>query len=180
VARSWYRRRGGYWSSRSSATWVSMNQPNPDQGALFRALRGAVTRASLTARRAAVVITLATTILTVIGGVAAWIVDDSFSSLGLGLWWSVQTLTTVGYGDVVPQSTAGRLIATVVMLNGIAFLTVITAAVTALLVEQMRGRRERTDTALGRPDVARTLEDIRSRLDAIEASLAESQRDRGR
>jgi voltage-gated potassium channel len=157
-----------------------MHEPNSDQGTLFRALRGAVTGTSLTARRAAVVITLATTILTVIAGVAAWLVDDSFSSLGDGLWWAVQTLTTVGYGDVVPDGTAGRLIATIVMLNGIAFLTVITAAVTALLVEQMRGRQGRADSASAKadPSIARTLEDIRSRLDAIEASLASSRQDR--
>jgi voltage-gated potassium channel len=116
----------------------------------------------------------------VIAGVAAWLVDDSFSSLGDGLWWAVQTLTTVGYGDVVPDGTAGRLIATIVMLNGIAFLTVITAAVTALLVEQMRGRQGRADSASAKadPSIARTLEDIRSRLDAIEASLASSRQDR--
>jgi voltage-gated potassium channel len=157
-----------------------MDEPGTDQGTLFRALRGAVTGASLTARRAAVVITLATTILTVIAGIAAWIVDDSFSSLGEGLWWAVQTLTTVGYGDVVPEGTAGRLIATIVMLNGIAFLTVITAAVTALLVEQMRGRRGLADSVSAEPDpsIARALEEIRSRLDAIEASLASSRRDR--
>jgi voltage-gated potassium channel len=157
-----------------------MDEPNTDQGILFRALRGAVTGRSLTARRAAVVITVFTTILTVIGGVAAWIVDDSFSSLGDGLWWAVQTLTTVGYGDVVPEGTAGRLIATVVMLNGIALLTVITAAVTALLIEQMRGMQGRADSASAMPDrsIARSLEDIRSRLDAIEASLASSRQDR--
>ena len=116
-----------------------MNVPNQPQGRLFQALRRQVTDAPLTARRAAVVITIFTLILTVIGGIAAWIVEDSFS-LGDGLWWSVQTLTTVGYGDVVPEGTAGRLIATVVMLNGIAFLTVITAAVTAVLIDQMRDR----------------------------------------
>ena len=125
-------------------------------------------------------ITIFTLILTVIGGIAAWIVEDSFT-LGDGLWWSVQTLTTVGYGDVVPEGTAGRLIATVVMLNGIAFLTVITAAVTAVLIEQMRDRHGSAEAAArGEPDeaIAATLEDIRSRLDSIEASLASPPQDR--
>jgi voltage-gated potassium channel len=159
-----------------------MEVPNQPQGRLFQALRRMVTDAPLTARRAAIVITLCTFVLTVIGGIAAWIVDDSFSSLGQGLWWSVQTLTTVGYGDVVPEGVAGKLIATVVMLNGIAFLTVITAAVTAVLVEQMRaGHAPPGAEPAGSGDaIAATLEDIRSRLDAIEASLASPPQDRPR
>ena len=120
---------------------MSPNEPARDQGRVFPLIRGSMTGRALTARRAAVVISVVTVILTVVGGVLVWLVDDqSISSLGDGLWWAVQTLTTVGYGDVVPESAVGRLIATVVMLNGIAFLTVVTAAVTATLIDQMRSR----------------------------------------
>ncbi len=97
------------------------------------------------------------------------------------MWWAVQTLTTVGYGDVVPDSTAGKLIATVVMLNGIALLTVVTAAVTATLIDQVRGARGRDEPeeqALD-PAIARALDDISSRLAAIEASMSASRHDRG-
>ncbi len=52
------------------------------------------------------------------------------------MWWAVQTVTTVGYGDVVPTR-RGRLIATLIMLTGIAFISLITASVTATLVEQI-------------------------------------------
>jgi voltage-gated potassium channel len=157
-----------------------MDEPIEPQGRLFHALRGMVTDAPLTARRAAIVITLCTLVLTVIGGIAAWLVDDTFSSFGEGLWWSVQTLTTVGYGDVVPEGIAGRLIATLVMLNGIAFLTVITAAVTAVLVDQMHDTHSRPTRASRDSDdaIAAMLEDIRSRLDSIEASLASPRQDR--
>ena len=118
---------------------MSPSESPPDQGRVFPLLREEFGRRSLTPRRAAGVISIATVILTVAGGVAIWLVDsDSFSSLGEGLWWAVQTLTTVGYGDVVPDDTPGRLIGTLVMLVGIAFLTVITAAVTATLIDQMR------------------------------------------
>ena len=134
-------RRGGRdtGSGPGKPVMMSSSEPPPDQGRVFPLLREAFGQRSLTARRAAGVISIATVILTVAGGVAIWLVDrDSFSSLGEGLWWSVQTLTTVGYGDVVPDDTTGRLIGTLVMLNGIAFLTVITAAVTATLIDQMR------------------------------------------
>jgi len=146
----------------------------PDQDSALPVLGGAIGRRPLTARRAAAVISIVTVILTVAGGVAIWLVDrDNFSSLGEGMWWSVQTLTTVGYGDVVPTDTVGRVIATLIMLNGIAFLTVITASVTATLVEQIRRQRQ-APPGPDAPDsdLAASLQEISSRLDVIEASLA--------
>jgi voltage-gated potassium channel len=171
------RRLGGDTGPRAPGA-PTMDERQKPQGRLFQTFRRLVADAPLTARRAAVVITLATLVLTVIGGIAIWIVDDSFSSLGEGLWWSVQTLTTVGYGDIVPESLAGRLIATLVMLNGIAFLTVITAAVTAVLIDQLRVRHRGPGPDSREPDDAltATLEDIRSRLDSIEASLRQDPR----
>ena len=56
---------------------------------------------------------------------------NDFHSLGAAIWWALQTVTTVGYGDVVPRSTGGRVIGAIVMLSGIGFHTIITAAVTA-------------------------------------------------
>lgn len=158
---------------------MSSSEPPPDQGRVFPLLREEFGQRSLTARRAAGVITIATVILTVAGGVAIWLVDrDSFSSLGEGLWWSVQTLTTVGYGDVVPDDTPGRLIGTIVMLNGIAFLTVITAAVTATLIDQMRVRRQASpEQGDDDADRASSLREINTRLEAIEALLAKRDRD---
>ena len=158
------------------------NEPARDQGRVFPLIRGTMTGRALTARRAAAVISVVTVVLTVVGGVSVWLVDDeSISSLGAGLWWAVQTLTTVGYGDVVPESTVGRLFATVTMLNGIAFLTVITAAVTATLIEQVRSAHARQESEGQVPDpaVVAALDEIGSRLDAIEASLSASRRDRG-
>ena len=148
------------------------------QGRVFPLLRRGLGNRPLTARRAAGLISIVTLILTIGGGVLVWMVDrDGFPDIGLALWWAVQTLTTVGYGDEVPGTTAGRVIGTIVMLNGIAFLTVITAAVTALLVEQMRRRRgfakadAEEDESFMEPAVAAALADISARLTAIEASL---------
>jgi len=125
-------------------------------------------RKPLTARRAAAIIACYTFVITVAGGVVAWLTDrDDFQSLGAGLWWSLQTVTTVGYGDVVPTSTGGRVIGSIVILSGIGFVTVITAAVTAALVESARTR------ARGAPprDLSEQLEEISARLSAIEASV---------
>ena len=81
--------------------------------------------------------------VTIIGGLLVRLTDpDTFSNVWEGLWWSIQTVTTVGYGDVVPASTPGRLIAAVVMIGGIGFITVTTAAIASAFVESARPRRE--------------------------------------
>ena len=116
--------------------------PDAPEGKTFALVEGRLGRRQLTARRAAAVISIVTIVLTLAGGLLIRVADpDSFPTIGSGLWWAIQTLTTVGYGDIVPASTAGKLIATIVMINGIAFLTVITAAVTASLIDQVRRRR---------------------------------------
>jgi voltage-gated potassium channel Kch len=46
-----------------------------------------------------------------------------------GVWWAIVTVTTVGYGDIVPKTDAGRVIGVIVMLGGIGFLAVLTAAI---------------------------------------------------
>src|SRR5262245_66395214 len=98
-------------------------------------------RKPLTPARAGRVITLATLVLTILGGVAIRLFEPAaFDNVWLGLWWSVQTVTTVGYGDVVPHSVAGRIAGAALMLSGIAFLTVITATITAALIEALRRR----------------------------------------
>ncbi len=56
------------------------------------------------------------------------------------MWWAVQTVTTVGYGDDVPTTNAGQILAAAVMLLGIGFITVITASITGAFVA--RSRRE--------------------------------------
>ena len=132
-------------------------------------LVSALQRKELTARRAALIIAGFTLAVTVAGGVIAWLTDrNDFPSLGDGLWWSLQTVTTVGYGDLVPTGTGGRVIGAVVMLSGIGFLTVITAAVTAALIESARNRAGgATDS-----DLSAQLEEISARLAAIEAGAS--------
>jgi voltage-gated potassium channel Kch len=126
-------------------------------------------RKPLTVGRAARIISLATLLVTLGGGLAIRLADGrDFHSIGDSLWWSVQTVTTVGYGDVVPTDTVGRLIATLVMLTGIAFLTVITATITSTFVEAARRRAEGATTET----LAARLDEISRRLGTIEAAQA--------
>jgi voltage-gated potassium channel len=120
----------------------------------------------LTARRAGLLIGGATLIVAIAGGLLMRSVDrHEFPTLGSGLWWAVQTITSVGYGDHVPTTTGGQLLATLVMLTGLGFLSVITASISAVFVESARRRRQ------GRNRV--TLEQIAERLERIERRLDE-------
>jgi voltage-gated potassium channel Kch len=127
-----------------------------------------VLRESLTARRAAAIIAGFTLLITVAGGILERIVDrQEFPTIGKGLWFALQTVTTVGYGDVTPRQPDGRFIGAVVMLTGIGFLAVITASVTASLIESSRRRFTESEA-----DLTRQLEEVTERLVRIEAALA--------
>jgi voltage-gated potassium channel len=129
-----------------------------------------LTRKPLTVARATQLIVVVTLIVTVGGGIAIWLLDHKeFPDFGTSLWWAVQTVTTVGYGDVVPHATVGRVIGTVVMLTGIGFIAVMTAAVTASLIEQARRRQAASDES----GTSLQLDRIEARLSAIEETLAQ-------
>lgn len=125
---------------------------------------------SLTARRAAGVIAGVTVLVTVAGGILERFLDhQEYPTIGKGLWFSLQTVTTVGYGDVTPQRSAGRIIAAVVMLTAIGFLAVITASATAALVES--GRRRFASKS--EVDMEQRLDEVNARLARIEAALGQ-------
>lgn len=126
-------------------------------------------------RTAASVIVTATAAVVVLGGVAMRLLDhEEYANIWDGMWWALQTVTTVGYGDVTPKNATGRLVASVVMLQGIAFLTIVIAAITSTFVE--RAQRERVAQAGAAESEAeqrieRRLDRIEERLEQIDALL---------
>ena len=133
-------------------------------------------RKPLSARHATRIIATFTISATVIAGILIHFTDKlEFPNIGDGLWWAVQTVTTVGYGDQVPTSTAGRLVAAVVMIGGIGFLTVITATITSTFIENIRARTEDANTEV----LAAKLDRVSVRLEAIEIALREMRGEEG-
>jgi voltage-gated potassium channel len=129
-----------------------------------------VQRKPLTAGRAARIIGSFTVVITIISGVLMHFTDGkTYPTVGDGLWWGIQTVTTVGYGDLVPTSTVGRLVAALVMVVGIGFLTVVTAAITSALIDSTKRRMQGTETDA----LSAKLDQIGERLKVIEAGLKE-------
>ena len=62
--------------------------------------------------------------------------SSGFGDLGDGLWWSMVTLTTVGYGDLFPVTTAGRIVAVLLMFGGLALLGTIAGSLAALFEKE--------------------------------------------
>ena len=142
----------------------------PDQPAKVPLTTRLLLRESLSARRAAAIIAGFTFLITIAGGVLERVLDHrEYHTIGRGLWFALQTVTTVGYGDVTPADTRGRIIAAVLMLTAIGFLAVITASATAALIEGSRRRFAASSEA----EIGRRLEEVSERLAQIEAALVD-------
>ena len=88
----------------------------------------------LTLSRAIRTIVLVAMVMVVVGGVLVRIVEpQTFTDIGLSFWWAVATITTVGYGDIVPESTAGRLVGAVLMLAGVSLIPLVTSVAVSIL-----------------------------------------------
>ena len=134
-------------------------------------------RTPLSVRSAMSVLVTATAVSVVLGGVLIWVLDpEDFPDLGTGLWWALQTVTTVGYGDVVPADGVGRVIGAVFMLEAIAFLAIVTAAITSSFVERARHERVRaggveTAAAQATAQLAEQLAQISAQLEELKRTV---------
>ena len=88
------------------------------------------------ARRGVVYSLVLCCLILLIGGVGFWMLDPHVHTLSEGLWLAFTTAATVGYGDVVPSTPASRGFAVVVVLLGLAVLSLATASLAAIFVEK--------------------------------------------
>jgi voltage-gated potassium channel len=109
-------------------------------------------------------------VMFIVGGLGTAAVEilspNSFQSLGDAAWWAATTVTTIGYGDVVPATSGGRFIAVFVMFASVATVSFTTAVVTASFVAYQQ-RRFGPDSQRHQ-ELLDALERIEKRLDALE------------
>ena len=125
-------------------------------------------------RNVIILIVVANLTAVVVGGVLIWFFDrPEFEHLSEALWYSLQTVTTVGYGDVTPTDPTGRFIGAGIMLLGLAFLSILTASITSSFIEarQVESRaREEADDAARWARLDARLDGLIERLDRLERS----------
>ena len=96
--------------------------------------------------------------------------DSTIKTAEDALWWSLATVTTVGYGDVYPRTTVGHFVAAVLMIAGVALFGTFTATVASLFIQQdSRQEEEKIDAVL------RKLDALSERLDLREKTAQDSQ-----
>ena len=118
---------------------------------------------------------LAASVLVLNGAIIVYLLErhapnSSIHTLGESLWWSVTTVTTVGYGDYVPVTTAGRVTACFIMGIGLLTLAVVTAQVASSFVSQEPSRAEDNVPAQSAAP-GTTLSELDQRLARIEQLL---------
>jgi voltage-gated potassium channel len=112
-------------------------------------------------------------VVTALGGGAAFAnVEGREISTWDGVWWAITTMTTVGYGDISPQSDAGRTVAIVVMLVGIGFVALLTGSVAQRFLEGETRQEVDHEAGKASSDLTAELSAIRERLEMIERRLA--------
>jgi voltage-gated potassium channel len=127
-----------------------------------------IERRGLRPRDAAYVVGAFWAISVIVFGILERIVDPkTFHSVWLGMWWAVETVTTVGYGDIVPNQTLGKVIAAFLMLGGLSLIAVVTAAITSGFVSraQAQGRLAAEDPVMNK------LNELAGELQAVKAEL---------
>lgn len=118
-------------------------------------------------RAVGTVVVVAMSLVAIAGLLARFVEPETFDNIGLAYWWAVVTVTTVGYGDVVPHTAPGRVVAAALMLTGLAFIPTLTSViVSALISKRRRADQERIERL--EAEQAVTLARIEERLERIE------------
>lgn len=122
-------------------------------------------------RKALLLIAIASGTVIVTSGFVMWGVDpDNFPNPGVGMWWAVQTITTIGYGDVVPTTVLGRIVASFVMILGVALVSILTAFIVSDVVVRREAEQDE-EIEEQELDLAAALRSLDERLDRIETAL---------
>jgi len=138
-----------------------------------------VERKGLRPRIAASVIAVTWVAAIIVFGIVEHLVDpDNFDTVWLGMWWATQTVTTVGYGDAVPDQVAGQLIAVALMIGGLSLFSVITGVITSAFVSRAQARQAAGAKSTGEDRAgAGTGDSLEPKLDLVIAELEQLRRE---
>ena len=117
----------------------------------------------LTIVRAVRLVAMVALSLAIVAAILEWAIDPGIGSFNDSLWWAVVTVTTVGYGDVVPTSAGGRLVGALLMLAGVSAIPITTSLVVSVFVSRLQRQQHAVD--------AKDRKEIVDRLERIEKAL---------
>jgi voltage-gated potassium channel Kch len=113
------------------------------------------------------ILTVAVILVLIAGAVQRLVEPEVFTSLGLAYWWAITTVTTVGYGDVVPQDPAGRVVGSLLMLTGLSLIPTLTSVIVSTLISKRTHDETRllSDELVKSADSLRRIEERLARMD---------------
>ncbi len=106
-------------------------------------------------------------VIMLFGGVGFWLLEPQVITFQDGLWLAFTTAATVGYGDMVPHSQAGRVFAALMVLLGLSVLSLVTASLAAIFVEQEVEAEERQIER----ELMNEIRSLREQVRALDARL---------
>ena len=126
--------------------------------------------------RVVVAVTVVTSVIVMTSSYALWLIErdhkgTNIHNYGDALWWAMETITTVGYGDHHPTTVGGRWVAAALMVIGVALVGVITATVVTWFFSELDVLREVREIEAEEEKAEATLADILEQLTALNARL---------
>ena len=97
-------------------------------------------------------------------GYLFYVSEPDVRNLGDGVWWALVTITTVGYGDITPVTTLGRVVASSLMLLGLGLTATITAIVSAKFIQNFVDHHTNDDVLEKLDEMQLELDDIKKKL----------------
>jgi voltage-gated potassium channel len=133
--------------------------------------------------RVATYVAASAALLVLVGALAVLDVEQSapdakILTFGDALWWAITTITTVGYGDMYPVTSTGRMVAAALMMSGIAVLGVVTASIASWLVQRVEESTEAAAESAEEP-VRVELGELVAEIAALRREIAELKDRRG-
>tara|TARA_B100001175_G_scaffold291031_1_gene275886 strand:- start:111 stop:560 length:450 start_codon:yes stop_codon:yes gene_type:complete len=102
------------------------------------------------------------TISIIVFGYIFYITEPEIKTFGDGIWWALVTITTVGYGDITPATTLGRVVAGTLMFFGLGLIATVTAIVSAKFVQNYVDHHTNDD-------VLKKLDELESEIEKLKS-----------